>query len=335
MTSKTSLHLNPLQAFANSIHLINDNNFEQKAFELFQLQYESNNVYRTFVDLIRNYIGNIDSINNIPFLPISFFKTHEIKSFDGNVQAVFESSATTGQVTSKHYVCDLKLYEQNCLRNFEQFYGSINQYSFYALLPSYLERNNSSLVYMVNFFMEKSGQKVKYFFLNDFDKLKNELIRNDGKKKVLFGVTYALLDFADKYKPNLENVIIIETGGMKGKRDEMTKSELHDILKKEMKTKQIHSEYGMTELLSQAYATENGEFITPNTMKVILRNTTDPFEKKPSLKRGAVNIIDLANVYTCAFIETQDVAMMNDNCTFSILGRMDNSDIRGCSLMYI
>ena len=315
----------------------NDNfNFEEIALQLFEFQYTHNLVYKQFVDYLKINVSNVQTVQQIPFLPIEFFKTHHIISGNAGPQKIFESSGTTGQITSKHLVTDLKLYEESFEKGFEQFYGNIEDWTILALLPSYLERDTSSLVYMVDDLIKKSKNPNSGFFLNNLDELAVKIksnISNPKSQILLIGVTFALLDFADQFPMDLSDVIIMETGGMKGRREEITRDEVHAILTKAFKVKTIHSEYGMTELLSQGYSKGNGIFETPKWMKILKRDIYDPFYVTEAKGRGGLNVIDLANIYSCSFIATQDLVNIISDTEFEILGRIDNSDIRGCNLM--
>ncbi len=314
-----------------------DTEFEVKSLKIFHFQVQHNPIYRQYCNLVCKEPNKIKHIEEIPFLPIQFFKSHNIKSFEGKAEAIFLSSGTTGMTQSKHFVRNTKLYEQSFIKGFEQFYGNINDYTILALLPSYLERKGSSLIYMVDKFIELSNSKDSNFYLYEhqklFEKLKELTLK--GKKTLLIGVSFALLDFADNYggKLNLKNTIIMETGGMKGRRKELLRTELHQILRKAFGVEHIHSEYGMTELLSQAYSQQNEIFKSPNWMRILIRDNYDPFSYVSKGKTGGINVIDLANVYTCSFIETMDLGKLHSKNEFEILGRFDNSDIRGCNLM--
>jgi phenylacetate-coenzyme A ligase PaaK-like adenylate-forming protein len=302
------------------------------ALELFQFQYKNNNIYQKYCDLLKINPKKIDKIEKIPFLPISFFKSHSVYCGNENPEIKFFSSGTTGMTPSTHSVKDVTIYEQSFTKGFNQFYGDIQDYIVIGLLPSYLEREGSSLIYMVDDLIIKSKHEKSGFFLNEFDEIEAIVNEYQSTKKILIvGVSYALLDFAEQNKPNLLNCIVMETGGMKGKRKEMPKYDLHQALKQGFNVNQIHSEYGMTELLSQAYALNDGKFKSPPWMKVITRETNDPFSFTFQ-KTGGLNIIDLANIYSCAFIATQDLGKVHNNY-FEVLGRFDNSDIRGCNLL--
>jgi len=292
-------------------------------------------LYRLYCDSLKTNPTKVKRLVDIPFLPISFFKTHEIKSGDFKEEVVFLSSGTTGQIQSKHFVKDVLLYEKSYLNCFEQFYCNVNDYCILALLPSYMERKGSSLIYMVNDLIKKSKHPDSGFFLKNEQKLVKilqKMVKN-GQKTILFGVSFALLDLAEKHQLDLKDVIIIETGGMKGRRKELTREELHGIYKSRFNVQSIHSEYGMTELLSQAYSLGNGIFKTPNWMKILIRDVNDPFEFLPTNKTGGINVIDLANIYSCSFIATQDLGKLERDNSFKVLGRFDNSDLRGCNLL--
>jgi phenylacetate-coenzyme A ligase PaaK-like adenylate-forming protein len=311
--------------------------FEKIALKVFRFQHENNLVYRQFCDFLKVEKGQIKSISQIPFLPIQFFKSHEVLSSVQKIQETFTSSGTTGMVTSKHLVTDVSLYEQSYLQAFSQFYGSVQDYTVLALLPSYLEREGSSLIYMVQDLIQKSENIDSGFYLHNYTELiaKLKQLDSSGKNILLIGVTYALLDLIEKENFQLKNTIIMETGGMKGKRKEMIREELHQILTNGFGVSSIHSEYGMTELLSQAYSLGNGIFECPNWMQVLIRDTEDAVSYIPNGKTGGINVIDLANSNSCSFIATQDLGKKYADGTFEVLGRFDNSDIRGCNLMVL
>lgn len=311
----------------------NQTEFEEVALKIFQFQAENNLVYAHFLEFLQVDLTEINSIEKIPFLPIRFFKSHPIITGRNSVQKTFSSSGTTGSVVSKHFVTDLAFYRKSLEESFRLFYGDFRDYSILALLPSYLEREGSSLIDMVEFWLEQS--KSGGFYLYDHEKLYRDIIRNEkeGKKGILIGVSFALLDFVDKFQLNLEKTIVMETGGMKGRKEEITREELHERLKKGFGVKEIHSEYGMTELLSQAYSKGNSAFQTPGWMKVLVRDTEDPFHILEKGKTGGLNLIDLANLNSCSFIATDDLAKIHADNSFEILGRFDQSDIRGCNLM--
>ena len=311
--------------------------FTKKALELFKFQFEENPVYRSFCDLLYRHPSDVQKLEDIPFLPIEFFKTHKVVSSTKDIQQTFTSSGTTGSVVSQHHVADLNLYESSFQKGFAHVYGNIEDYTVLALLPSYLEREGSSLIYMANDMIQQSKHPKSGFYLDDLDALKQTLLELEAseQKTLLIGVSYALLDLVEFHQFELKHTIIMETGGMKGRRKEMIKSELHSILKKGFGVDTIHSEYGMTELLSQAYSKGNGIFSTPPWMKVLIRDPEDALTILGEKKSGGINIIDLANVYSCAFIATKDLGKIHNNGTFEVLGRFDQSDIRGCNLMVL
>ena len=311
--------------------------FKAVALEVFKFQFEHNSVYRSFCDLLYKHPSDIHTIEQIPFLPIEFFKTRTIVSTNKPVEATFTSSGTTGSIVGKHHVCDLEIYKQSFRNGFQSFYGNIEDYTVLALLPSYLERGGSSLVYMANDMIAQSKQAESGFYLHDLEALKNTLLKLEakGKKTLLIGVSYALLDLIEAHSFELKHTIVMETGGMKGQRKELVKSELHALLKKGFGVDTIHSEYGMTELLSQAYSKGKGLFETPPWMKILTRDPEDALTIQPIGKSGGVNIIDLANINSCAFIATQDLGKIKPDGRFEVLGRFDQSDIRGCNLMVL
>ena len=311
--------------------------FKQHALELFKYQYENNTVYRSYCDLINNAYSEVSEVHQIPFLPIQFFKSHTVSCVSKAPDKIFLSSKTTGQIASKHFVNDLKIYHKSFEKGFNEFYGSIKNYTILALLPSYLERENSSLVYMANQLIEQSKHPLSGFYLDELDQLINTLqtLEKKGQKTILLGVTFALLTLIEKKKLNLNNTIIMETGGMKGMRKELVREALHSLFKKGFGVKNIHSEYGMTELMSQAYSKDNGLYNCPPWMKVLIRSTDDPFEIIQEEKTGALNIIDLANIESCAFIATQDLGKTHKDGSFEVLGRFDNAEIRGCNLISV
>lgn len=309
--------------------------FNEISIEIFNYQYTNNLIYQQFCNLLKINPTEITKINQIPFLPIEFFKTHIVKSGAYKEEQVFLSSGTTGENKSKHYVKDLSLYKKSYKNAFQQFYGNVKDYCILALLPSYLEREGSSLIYMITDLIKKSEHKKSNFFLNNEGFLIDNLrfLVKNKQKTILFGVSFALLDLAEKYEIDLSNVIIMETGGMKGRRKELTREELHKVYKKSFNVSEIHSEYGMTELLSQAYSKGNGIFKTPNWMKIFIRDINDPFSLIENNKTGGINVIDLANIDSCSFIATQDLGKKNNNGEFEVLGRFDDSDLRGCNML--
>ncbi|WP_309608792.1 acyl transferase [Flavobacterium sp.] len=311
--------------------------FEKIALKVFRFQHENNQVYQDFCNHLKVDSRKVKSLQQIPFLPIAFFKSHEVLSNSNPVQTIFTSSGTTGQITSKHLVTNLSIYEESYLKAFSQFYGDIENYVVLALLPSYLEREGSSLIYMVDDLIKKTNNPESGFYLHNYDALiqKLELLEKQGQNTILIGVTYALLNLLEIQKFKLKNTIIMETGGMKGKRKEIIREELHQQLSNGFGINAIHSEYGMTELLSQAYSLGNGVFECPNWMQILIRDTEDALTYVENGKTGGINVIDLANVNSCSFIATQDLGKLNSNKTFEVLGRFDNSDIRGCNLMVL
>jgi hypothetical protein len=318
-------------------------NFTELALKVFNFQYLYNDMYRSYCNLLRVNPSQINSLEKIPYLPIQFFKSKVIKTTSFAEEIIFESSGTTGSINSKHFVKEKALYEESYLKTFRQFYGAETNYSIIGLLPSYLERQGSSLVYMVDDLIKKSGHALSGFYLYDYEKLKAVLLKNEAAKQptILIGVTYALIDFAEKNTMQFQHTIVIETGGMKGRREELTRKEVHNILSSKLGLQNIHSEYGMTELLSQAYSKENGIFNCPAYMQVLVRSEEDPFDicaivsTNKAFEMGAINIIDLANLYSCSFIATDDVGKIYADNSFEIMGRLENSDIRGCGLMIL
>jgi phenylacetate-coenzyme A ligase PaaK-like adenylate-forming protein len=313
----------------------NQKQFEKIALKVFRFQYENNAVYHDFCNHLKVNVATVKTIKQIPFLPIGFFKTHEVVSNTNNVETIFTSSGTTGIVNSKHLVTNLSVYEESYRSCFSQFYGNIEDYAVLALLPSYLEREGSSLIYMVEDLIQSSNNPDSGFYLTNHDELIQKInkLESEGQNTILIGVTYALLDLIEKQTFNLKNTIVMETGGMKGKRREMIREELHQQLCDGFGIKTIHSEYGMTELLSQGYSFGDGIFESPNWMQVLIRDTEDALTFVSEGKTGGINIIDLANINSCSFIATQDLGKKNPNNSFEVLGRFDHSDIRGCNLM--
>ena len=322
---------------ARIFNIRDEKDFNDLAIKVFRFQAGSNPVYREFIRLLRIDPLSISDIAMIPFLPVSFFKDHEIISGQQEgIGKVFTSSGTTGAVPSHHYISDLSLYEESFNSAFRFFYGDPCRYRFLALLPGYLEREGSSLVYMIDYLVRKTLKNGSGFFLHDFKTLESELLHPpENIRTVLFGASFALLDFSEAYAPDLSKVIIMETGGMKGRRDEMIREELHAILCRRFNSRSVHSEYGMTELLSQAYSSGKGIFRCPPWMKILIRDTNDPLEIIPPGHSGGINIIDLANLYSCSFIATQDLGKLHPNGSFEVLGRFDDSDIRGCNLLVV
>jgi Acyl-protein synthetase, LuxE len=315
--------------FSKSPHL-----FLQTAQEIAQFQLLHNKIYEKWAYLCNVKNSVISSVTDLPFLPIQFFKSTQVVCGNFIAEQVFESSGTTKQNVSKHFVKEISLYKQSFNQTFEQFYGSVNNWCIIALLPSYLERNTSSLVYMANTLIRESKHPNSGFYLNEMDKLFATLALLEAQKQptLLIGVTFALLDFAEQYQINLQYTTIIETGGMKGRREELTRSQVHKKLQQSFGNKAIHAEYGMTELLSQAYSKGNGLFYCPPYMQVLVRCEDDPLNIKTKGK-GVLNIIDFANLYSCSFIATDDIGIVHEDGSFEVEGRLDNSDRRGCSLL--
>jgi phenylacetate-coenzyme A ligase PaaK-like adenylate-forming protein len=314
----------------------NAGEFETLAIEIFRYQAQSNPVYKEFIKGLGKDPGTVNKITEVPFLPIEFFRTHKVLTGSDAPVCVFESSGTTGISTSRHYVTDTAIYEESFLKTFRLFYGAPEDLFIAALLPSYLERENSSLVYMADKLIKLSTENGSSFFLNDHISLLGALekSRNKGIKSMLLGVSFALLDLAEKYSPDLSGIIVAETGGMKGRRREMTRSELHSVLKEKFNISKIHSEYGMTELLSQAWSEGEGIYNCPPWMKILLREINDPLSVSEEAGiTGGINIIDLANINSCSFIAAGDLGKLLPGGGFEVLGRFDNSDIRGCNLL--
>jgi Acyl-protein synthetase, LuxE len=310
--------------------------FEDMALQLFHYQYNNNTIYGQYADAVGKPPGKVSRLTDIPFLPISFFKSHTVTTTVFEPEAIFESSGTTQTVKSRHYVKELLLYKQSFLQTFEQFYGNAADYCIIGLLPSYLERKNSSLVVMADELVRRSKHPDSGFYLYEHEKLFAVLQQLDQRqqKTILIGVSFALLDFAEAHRLNLHHTIVMETGGMKGRREEWTRQQLHDFLKERMGVPAVHSEYGMTELLSQAYSCKDGIFYSPAWMKILLRDDDDPLHLSSS-GNGIINVIDLANIYSCAFIATDDTGKLHAGGSFEVTGRLDNSDLRGCSLMAV
>lgn len=316
-----------------------EQDFLNASLKTFRYQYENVEIYRKFVDFLNINPDEVDSLVKIPFLPIEMFKNHQILDKNVTTDLFFQSSGTTQMNLSKHFIADPVLYEESIYKSFEQFIGKPEDFIFLGLLPSYLEKQNSSLIYMVDYLMKKSSKPENGYFLYNHGELFDLLNTLQDKKVILFGVSFALLDFLDYCQAErneslnfLENLIVIETGGMKGRKEEMTKDELLKILQEGFKTDKIYSEYSMTELLSQAYSLGNNEYNCPNWMRIMIRNAEDPFSYEKEGRTGAVNIIDLANTHSCSFIATQDLGKILGE-KFQVLGRIDHSDIRGCSLL--
>jgi len=315
----------------------NKQEFKALSLAVFKHQFKNNKVYRSFCDLLFVHPSSISTIEEIPFLPIQFFKSRKVLSSLDEIQETFTSSGTTGGSTSKHLVTNINLYKESYLKGFAHFYGNIEEYTVLALLPNYLQRQGSSLVFMVADLIEKSKKVESGFYLDNIQELANKLLElnRNGQKILLIGVSFALLDLIEMQQFNLKNTIIMETGGMKGRRKELVREELHTILQNGFGVTEIHSEYGMTELLSQGYSKGNGVFETPPWMKILTRDTEDALSINASGKNGGINVIDLANYNSCSFIATQDLGKVHENATFEIIGRFDSSDIRGCNLMVL
>jgi phenylacetate-coenzyme A ligase PaaK-like adenylate-forming protein len=323
-------------SFSDRIFQMKARDFTGLALEAFAFQYENNPVYKAYSDSLGLGPEKVKTISQIPFLPIGLFKSHSIQTTSFEPEMIFESSGTTQAVKSRHFVKDLTLYQKSFTSGFEKFYGQASQWCILGLLPSYLEKTHSSLVSMVGDLIDNSAHWQSGFYLYDHQKLYETLLQLEKReqKTILIGVTFALLDFAEKFEMKLEHTVIMETGGMKGRREELTRPEVHDILKRKLGVQTIHSEYGMTELLSQAYSKGEGLFQTPPWMKIMVRAEDDPTDVKV-LGSGILNVIDLPNIYSCCFISTDDVGRVEADGRFEVWGRMDYSDIRGCNLMVI
>ncbi|MCQ9640805.1 acyl transferase [Chryseobacterium sp. WG14] len=324
----------------NIFDIQTEQDFVEASLKTFRYQYENVEIYRKFVNFLKVNPDEVDSVLNIPFLPIEMFKNHQILDKNASTDLYFQSSGTTQMNLSKHFIADQNLYEESIYKSFEQFIGKPEDFIFLGLLPSYLEKQNSSLIYMVDYLIKKSGKPENGYFLYNHSDLFDLLSQLKDQKVILFGVSFALLDFLDHCQSNtgnkslrfLENLVVIETGGMKGRKEEMTKDELLQILQEGFNTQKIYSEYSMTELLSQAYSLGNNEYQCPNWMRIMVRNAEDPLSYEKEGRTGAINIIDLANTHSCSFIATQDLGKINGD-KFQVLGRIDHSDIRGCSLL--
>ncbi|MDW7691117.1 acyl transferase [Flammeovirgaceae bacterium SG7u.111] len=308
--------------------------FHELALEIFRFQAKEIPVYGEYLKHLKIDPAQIGQIENIPFMPIEFFKSQTVLRKGVIPKLTFESSGTTGANTSRHFVGDPDFYKEISIEIFESIYGSLSDYCILALLPSYLERQNSSLVFMAEQFIAKASEGSG-FYLHDLPSLVEKAIGSlaSGKKVLILGVTFALLDLAESYSCDLEGAIVMETGGMKGRRKEMLREEVHHILKKGLNLKTIHSEYGMTELLSQFYATQDGLFQEPLWARLLLRDMSDPFSLRARKTNGGINVIDLANIDSCCFIETKDIGKQVGNGLVSVVGRFDNADIRGCNLL--
>ena len=327
--------MDTFKGFESKLYSVNEYSFEGIALDLFRIQANDNPVYRQFLHCLSVDITAIQTLDQIPYLPITFFKTHNVKTGSWLEETFYTSSGTTGSVSSKHCIRDEKFYLRHAQRNFELFFGPLSDYHFLAVLPSYQEREGSSLIAMIQHFITESKSPHSAFYLNNQDQLVADIenLQDSTRKIILWGVSFALLDLVEKYSINLRNGLVIETGGMKGKRKEMTRRELHNILKHGFQVSTIFSEYGMTELLSQAYSINSERFSLPPWMKVLGRELSDPFHKGLQNESAGINIVDLANWNSISFIETEDIGKVYSDGTFEILGRMDNSDVRGCNLM--
>jgi hypothetical protein len=327
--------LKEIKEFNELLPQVNATNFSNIALEVYRFQYKNNLLYQSYAKLLGKVPDRVKSLSDIPFLPIRFFKTHQVITGNWKPQSEFESSSTTGVGVSRHAIHDSEFYLQNSRSIFESFYGPVTNFHFLALLPSYLERKGSSLIAMIDHFIKMDSTNNSGFYLKNHGELieKIKSLEQSPKKIILWGVSFALLDLAEKNNLDLSNCIVLETGGMKGRRKEMVRRELHELLKNRFNIASVDSEYGMTELFSQAYARNGGYFKCPPWMKASVRDINDPFEIVAEGKTGAINIIDLANVHSCAFIETEDIGVVFDHSGFEVLGRMDNSDVRGCNLL--
>jgi len=346
-----------LSQYTHKIFSPTISDFDSLALEIFRFQYSKNPVYHDYVNVLRVNDATVQNITQIPFLPISFFKSHSVQTTSFEPEIIFESSGTTGGINSRHMIKEADLYRKSFISGFGLAYGPVKDWCIIGLLPSYLERRHSSLVYMVDELIKQTNHPQSGFYLNEYEKLYATLqqLEKTGQKTLLIGVTFALLDFAEKYSLSLKHTIVMETGGMKGRREEMIREEVHAILKKSFSLAEIHSEYGMTELLSQAYSKGKGSFCCPPWMKILVRDDEDPLAVQSGVQRtepgagstlstqysrlpvqtGAINIIDLANIYSCSFIATDDAGRLYNDGSFEVVGRIDNSDIRGCSLMVV
>jgi len=325
-----------LKKLENRIFQIDsDDTFNEAALEIFRFQYLHNHIYREFTNYLKISPNKTDHYKKIPFLPISFFKNSKVHLYPEKATRYFESSGTTGDATSRHYYHDISVYELSFTAGFRLSFGDPSEWCFLSLLPSYLEREGSSLIYMIKGLMQHSPCPQNGFYLNNFEELSKTLqaLELSKRKTMLVGVSFALIDFVEKYQLSLKNTLVVETGGMKGRRREMIRDELHQILCKGFGVEKICSEYGMTELFSQAWSKGEGIFETPPWMRVLIRDTYDPLSLLPDGKSGGINVIDLANLYSCSFIATQDLGKKHAENQFEVLGRFDNSDIRGCNLL--
>lgn len=324
--------------YENSIFSIcGDSDFSRLALWAYDYQRQNNKVYQRYLKLLGRYDRAVSSIADIPCMPVEFFKQFAVKTTDYEPETEFTSSGTTGAQTSHHYIKDLGIYYKSLVKGFEEHYGDIRQYHIVALLPAYLERTGSSLVVMVEKLMELSGNGSDGFFLYDFDSLERriETLLSEGRRVLLIGVTFALIDYAESHRSSWgDRVVVMETGGMKGRKKEITREEVHSVLSDALGVAAIHSEYGMTELLSQAYSQGGGIYRETSTMRLLVRDATDPLQYVGAGVTGGINVIDLANIYSCCFLETRDLGIKYQDGSFKVLGRFDNSDTRGCNLLY-
>jgi phenylacetate-coenzyme A ligase PaaK-like adenylate-forming protein len=327
--------LDTFKSFESLLPVLNAKSFDEIALRLFRFQAEGNLVYKEYLSALGVNPQQVENIVDIPFMPIRFFKEHLLKTGNWEEKQYFESSGTTGSQTSRHAVYSLNAYLNHAEHIFEQHFGSLQDYHLLALLPSYLEKGNSSLVAMIDHFIKKTASAQSGFYLHNYQKLVEDVdqLRLSSKKVIVWGVTYALLDIAELHQPDWHDVLVFETGGMKGRRKEITREELHETLKTKLKLDKVYSEYGMTELLSQAYTKGGHLFYPSHTMKILVREITDPFRKGLINETGGINVIDLANIFSVGFIETEDLGKVDKSGNFEVLGRSDNSDVRGCNLL--
>jgi hypothetical protein len=324
-----------LAGLQEAVFSVDELHFDALALEVFRFQSQNCQVYNRYLEHLQTDITNIQDIADIPYLPIEFFKNFEVKTGEFEPELVFESSSTTGKGVSRHFVKNSSFYTESCTKSFKAFFGDHHKYCHLALLPSYLERGHSSLVFQVNHFIAGSDFPQSSFFLHDMDRLHQVLSENEHQQipTMLWGVTYALLDFIEKYPMQLQHTTVLETGGMKGKRKEITREELHGNLKKALGITNVSGEYGMTELMSQAYAIKDGIYRCPPWMRVAGREINDPLGKPVFGRHVALNVTDLANLHSCSFVSTSDIGKVNMDRSFTVLGRMDYSDTRGCNLL--
>jgi phenylacetate-coenzyme A ligase PaaK-like adenylate-forming protein len=327
--------LDTFKSFESLLPSVNAQTFEQIALDIFQFQAKENETYKKYIAALKVNVSQIGSLDQIPFLPIRFFKSHNVKTGAWPEEEVFTSSGTTGSKTSHHPVFDLKAYHHLAEKSFESFFGPLKNYHLLALLPSYQEQGHSSLVSMVDHFIRCTQSSHSGFYLHNDEQLLQDvkMLKHSNRKVLVWGVTYALLDIAEKYGPDWRDVLIMETGGMKGRRQEITREALHEKLRKTLCVTDIYSEYGMTELLSQGYTRGKNLFFPGNSLKIMIRDVTDPLRKGLLSETGGINVIDLANFRTVSFIETEDLGKVHENGSFEVLGRIDNSEIRGCNLL--